>query len=556
MDQRPRRLARAALLTCVIAAAQVASAQDAVVAWRRDGTVQWRGLESPQAKLPEKIPLGSVWKLFVYAYLADRGQTEPAYRCEPHAGKRGEDEYCCDPGETVDRDGALARSCGPYFAPARLGISASDWHRYWQDRGGPDAAWLAELSALKADTQLKPAQLLAALDAVPAAPRRQTRDALLAVLLDGYGRNAWPETGTGLRFKTFSWHDGQGRNIGGGAGWTADGTPFWFAGAGASRNAIERHGAALARTLPPPTPDADESDGPCVDVRFFARYPIASVRDGKGAPVAGGSLSGTVQVLFENGNRLTIHPGRTLELIQEQGRPVIRGRFALEDYVARVIDREGSSAQPQAARALAVVARSYLVQEGTLANGCRAIADDSRRQRVSPNPPSAAALEAARFTDSLILQTPVHYHRDKATAHMLSWRRAEELAAAGTRFDAILADAFGPASFGGIGRASDCEHLTEAETWLAGRSQSWLRELRRRPGFDAPEKITVCALGQGHPYSDQGRNRIYVRDWMSAQGRLALAHEYVHLAFRFHPSGDDETFVEQIARQLDAGAQP
>ncbi|WP_374328127.1 DUF2300 domain-containing protein [Azonexus sp.] len=556
MDQRPRRLVRSLLAACTALMVQAAAAQDAVVAWRDAGTVRWHGLSSGQARLPERIPLGSVWKLFVYAYLADTGKDEPAYRCAARSTARGEDEYCCEPGAWVERDDALARSCAPYFAPTRLGIAAADWRRYWQERGDPDAEWLADLDKLKADTRVAPAQLLAALDAVSPPARRRAREALLAVLLQGYGRDAWPETGTGLRFKTFSWHDEHGRNIGGGAGWTSDGTAFWFAAAGASRNAIERHGAALAQGLPAPDTDADEGDAPCVDVHFFARYPIASVRDAQGRAVPGGSLAGPVEVRFENGSRLTLYPRRTLDLDHEGGRPVIRGRFTIEDYVARVIDREGSAAQPQAARALAVAARSYLVQQANFANGCRSIADDSRRQRVSPNPPSAAARAAARFTEGLVLQTPVRYHRDKAAPQVMSWRRAEALAASGQRFDAILADAFSPAAFGGIGHGTDCARLADAEAWLAGRGVTWARALRPEPGFETPERITVCALGTGHPYADEGRNRIYVRDWMSAQGRLALAHEYVHLAFRFHPSGEDEDFVERTARRLDAGALP
>lgn len=556
MDQRPRRLVRSLLLAATALAAPAAAAQDAVVAWRDAGTVRWQGLATNQARLPERIPLGSVWKLFVYAYLADTGQDEPAYRCAARSSARGEDEYCCEPGGSVERDEALARSCGPYFAPARLGIAAADWRRYWLRRGDPDAAWLADLGKLAADTRVAPSQLLAALDAVAPSARRRARDALLATLLYGYGRDAWPETGTGLRFKTFSWHDEHGRNIGGGAGWTSAGTAFWFAAAGASRNAIERHGAALARLLPAPGGDVDEEDAPCVDVRFFARYPIASVRDAQGRAVPGGSLAGPVEVRFENGSRLTLHPRRKLDLGYEGGRPVIRGRLALEDYVARVVDREGSGAQPQAARALAVAARSYLVQQASFANGCRSIADDSRHQRVSPNPPSAAARAAARFTEGLVLQTPVRYHRDKAAPQVMSWRRAEALATSGQRFDAILADAFGAAAFGGIGHGTDCARLADAEAWLASQGGRWARALRREPGFEAPQQIAVCALGSGHPYADAGRNRIYVRDWMSAQGRFALTHEYVHLAFRFHPSGEDEDFVERTARRLDAGALP
>ncbi|MFX7825024.1 SpoIID/LytB domain-containing protein, partial [Acinetobacter baumannii] len=80
------------------------------------------------------------------------------------------------------------------------------------------------------------------------------------------------------------------------------------------------------------------------------------------------------------------------------------GRFSINDYVARVIDREGDGSNTEAARSLAIAARSYLVQNANVEHGCWHIADATSRQRVSPNPPTAAALSAAWFTADLILQ--------------------------------------------------------------------------------------------------------------------------------------------------------
>jgi uncharacterized protein YfaQ (DUF2300 family) len=448
----------------------------------------------------------------------------------------------------------LAKSCGRYFEPARLAIDAADWRHHWRS-DDPAAAWLTDLGRLAPQTELAPVEILAALETVTPAARQAARRALLAVLLEGYGANAWPELGTGFRFKTFSWHDLRGRALGGGAGWLADGTPVWFGGPGASRNVLDRYATRLATALPAPNV-IDEEAAACVDVRFFARYPIHTVLGETNGALASGTMSGAVKVEFENGSRLTIHPSRQLELRTETGRPVIRGRFPLDAYVARVIDREGSAAKPQAARALAVAARTYVLQRGLPVDGCLAIDDDSRSQRVSPNPPSEGALAAARFTEDLTLRVPVRYHRDKPAANVLSWKRATELADQGVRFDAILSDAFGSAAFGAIQRDGDCRRLADAETWLGKHSAAWRGQLRRQAGYEAPPAITVCALPHGNPYSDQGRNRIYVRDWMSAQGRLALTHEYVHLAFRFHPSGEDEAFVERAARALESGVQP
>ena len=62
--------------------------------------------------------------------------------------------------------------------------------------------------------------------------------------------------------------------------------------------------------------------------------------------------------------------------------------------------------------------------------------------------------------------------------------------------------------------------------------------------------MTVCALGHGSPYVDRARSRIYLRGLAGREDRLTLAHEYVHLAFRYHPCGLDEGCVERLARSL------
>ena len=84
-----------------------------------------------------------------------------------------------------------------------------------------------------------------------------------------------------------------------------------------------------------------------------------------------------------------------------------------------------------------------------------------------------------------------------------------------------------------------------------GAANGWTSQLRSEPGFEpVSEPVRICALGDGHPYADQARLRIYARDWKTREGRLTLAHEYLHLAFRFHPSGADEAYIERLARRL------
>jgi len=519
-----------ALSACALAAG------DASVAWLRDGELQTR-LAAP----PKQVPVGSLWKLFTYAHLVDSNANEAPYVCTRATRKADDPEhYCCAPGESIGRDAALARSCGAYFEPARLGIAAE-----------------AASRRLQPGSTLPMRELLEALDALSPAAKAAARRALLDVSLNGYGRDAWPVLGTGLRYKTYTWaHPSKpGASYGGAAGWLADGTPFWFGASGSSRSALRSHAVALAQALP--LARTDHAMQSCVDVDFFERYPVRVVlRDGggeeAGAPVAPGPLQGRYRVGFDNGNWLRIAPRGELQLAATPKGPRITGRVTLNEYVARVIDREAGTADTEAARAFAVAARSYLLQNGRFESGCWRIADASRTQRVSPNPASAKALAVAQFTDELVLQgAPVRYHRDRPAVNRLAWTDAVARSREGLRFDAILAQAYPAAEIASLNGREECRRMDDAETWLARAAGDWRRKLRGEPGFEPiAETVRVCALAEGHPYADQARLRIYARDWKSREGRLTLAHEYLHLAFRFHPNGADEAYIERLARRL------
>ena len=145
------------------------------------------------------------------------------------------------------------------------------------------------------------------------------------------------------------------------------------------------------------------------------------------------------------------------------------------------------------------------MQNARFEAGCWRIEDSSRTQRVSANPPTEAALAAA----------------------------------------------YPKASLGALSGAEDCTRLDAAESWLIEAAAKWRRELRREPGFEpVTGPLRVCALAQGPPYSDQQRARIFVRGWRSLEDRMTLAHEYLHIAFRFHPNGADEAYIERLARRL------
>jgi uncharacterized protein YfaQ (DUF2300 family) len=505
-------------------------------------------------------PLGSVWKLFVFSYLVAQGLEAPPYRCEA-AQRRSDEEYCCDPGEAVSRDQALQRSCGPFFAPQRLQIQAGDWRRFWQAQQAPE--WLWSLNALQPQTLVAVPQLLSALRQVPDAARAAARQALLPnSTTDAAVLGAW---GSGPRFKTWSWTTARGERIGGAAGWLASGAPFWLGGRGTGRTVLSQQAGVVAQHLSAQPIGAvqAQADDPsivnaqaCVQVQMFTRYPLREVRAAKGAAAADGPLQGRHTLHFANGEQLSIQATPALSLLTRNGVPQLQARLALEDYVARVLDREGDARETAAARALAVAARTWLLHNAKQDGPCLNVADDSRAQRVSPNPPTAAALAAAAFTQDLVLvgmplYMPVRYHRDQAAPGVMAWAGAVAQSRAGVGFEDILRQAYPQAVWASGQQMADCEPLPEAAAWLREREQRWRARLRQHAGFEPQAaQMQVCRLALGTPHADSRRMQIRLREWASREGRVTLVHEYLHLAFKNHPNGADEAFVERLAQLL------
>lgn len=510
-------------------------------------------LSLPATAAP-RAPLGSVWKLFAYAYLQSRGIPDQPYRCSANE-RKSDEEYCCDPGGRIARDDALAHSCGPYFDPQRLHLDEKDWRAFWATQQAP--AWLQGTDAWKPGTEVPVTEVLDALAAVPPDARQAARRALLplSTRLD----NVIPALGGGPRFKTWSWHRGD-RRIGGAAGWLADGTPFWFGAPGTSKTALRAHAAWIGATwraagMEGLRPDAVSlASQPCVDVEFFARYPLASVTRADGRPAASGALDGPLSLRFANGQSLHVDAASPLRLDSAGGAPRITGRMPLDEYVARVVDREGDGREPQAARALAVVVRTWLLQEARESGGCRVIGDESRAQRVSPNAPTGAAWSAAAFTTDLVLDArPVHHRLEPAAPDTLAWNDAVAAGRSGEPWTAILAGPFpqAPLVAGPSGAPEGCEPITDARDWLLKTQDRWRDALRREPGFEPLDtRLQVCRLQAGLPNADARALQIRVREWFSHEGRLTLLHEYLHLALRHHPHGQDDAYVEALARRL------
>ncbi|MEN5242065.1 DUF2300 domain-containing protein [Pseudomonas atacamensis] len=484
-------------------------------------------------------PLGSLWKLFVYAWLVDTGAREPAYECR---GQSREEVYCCSAGGKIERDQALVKSCGLYFEPARLGIAATDWRAYWQARQAP--SWLLDLPAVQPATRVSVAELLSVLALLPA--QEQMRRVLLDVVLNAADGNVVGELGGRLRVKTWSWlgdQDAQSRQ-GGFAGWSADGAPIWAGGRGTSQMVLRHYGQALASVLPAAWP-ADT--GRCVEVRLFSKYPVSKVLSGDRAAPSG-PLRGDYRVEFANGNALDIHSDGELFLLNDK----LVARLDREEYVARVLEREAKPQPAEAAKALAVAIRTYLLQNATRNGDCLSIDDSSNRQRVAPRPASAESRNIAAWTADLVLAgSTVTYHSDQPGPDKLAWQQAVEQANAGQRYDAILLHAYPRASLSRWDNpVASCEALPAAQDWLQKQRRGWRPRLESETGYNEVSTFAVCKLAFGRPFVDRERQRIYVRGVLTLQDRLDLTHEYLHLAFEAHPNGQDETYIEGLARHL------
>ena len=495
--------------------------------------------------LPASVqaPLGSLWKLFVYAWLVDTAAQEPAYACQ---GQSKEEVYCCAAGGSIARDQALVRSCGLYFEPQRLQLQADTWRRYWQARQAP--SWLLELDQLQPQTRVPVAELLQMLAVLPA--QDQARRVLLDVVLHAGDGVVVGALGSGLRVKTWSWlgeQDAQSRQ-GGFAGWLADGTPVWAGGRGTSQQVLKHYADALASVLPANEP---VDKGRCVEVSLFSRYPLQQVSQ-NGLAIKAGALVGDYQVTFLNGNQLAIHSTGDLFLQEDGTQPRLVARLDREEYVARVLQREASAQPVEAAKALAVAIRTYLLQNAGRSAQCLSIDDSSNRQRVAPRPATREARAIAAWTSDLVLAgTHVTYHSDQAGEDKLSWQQAVEQAKAGLRYDAILLHAYPRASLSRWDNpVASCEALPAAQDWLQNQRRRWRQPLAGEVGYNEVSQFAVCRLAFGRPYVDRERQRIYVRGVLSLQDRLDLTHEYLHLAFEAHPNGQDETYIEGLARHL------
>lgn len=547
---------------CAVIFSLVAQAEQLKKNWKNDW---WLASQNPQQSslnwlagevetAPASVPLGSLWKLFVYNYSVDNGLPDKPYQCQTGKAAAVGDEYCCSKDETIMRDIALARSCGAYFEPKRLEIDAKKWQQYWHKQA-PQVSWLHVLSNMQPQTQSSVQSIITALQSMSASSVAQSRQALLGRFLQPQWSAVLPNLGGAYRFKTYTWEHPQfkGAYFGGGAGWMADGTAFWLGGTGSSREVFIKAAPILAERLPVSEHMQQKFDEACVAVHYFKRYPIEKI-ELLGKPkvkVSNGTLSGQYAVKFSSGNVLQIQSNGELSLVTKKGKQQIWGKLGLQEYLARVIDREADASKTEAAKALSIAARSFLFQNAQFHQACWQIDDDSRKQRVSPNPASATAKTVAAMTEDLTLTgSPIYYHQNKSAANTLNWQATVKRGELGDNYLAMLHVAYPSASWRLNGEAQQCQRLPQAEQYVQQNSAEVQRRVSNIAGFEPIQSLKICQLDYGNPYADQQTMSMFVRDWRSENDRITLWHEYLHLALRFHPNGGDEALIETTALLL------
>lgn len=292
-----------------------------------------------------------------------------------------------------------------------------------------------------------------------------------------------------------------------------------------------------------------------MEVRFFEKYPIEKIVRLPGEEIIdSGPLDGYFKVCFNSGKSLKFRSSGSLFYEKINKTQIIYGNFTVNDYIARVIDREIKPKPTEAAKAFAIVIRTYLMQNAKQNNGCFHISDSSRFQRVSIHSSTKEARSLSYWTDTLVIKgvPSVHYHSNRSSLNVLSWLQAKKLANEGYYFDEILRTAYPSGKIGVmyLKRNCECDRLTHIESWLRSKSKKWQVYLSAKPGYEPPEQIEVCRLISGNPYADFDKNRIFAKSLNSIEDKITLTHEYLHLAFKHHPLGADDEFIENTAKQL------
>ncbi len=498
-------------------------------------------------------PMGSLWKLFVYLYLVGEKIYPPPYQCKGHDI---DEAFCCRKDHAVQMDRSLIQSCGLYFDINRLKIKQENWQPFWETKIKAFYPWLIKLSDLKPEANIRVSELLQVLSLINKHEtiHQKTTSVLSQVTLNGTAKGAFRHLGTLANIKTFTWNDPDDaeKRVGGFAGWLNDGTAVWTMGSGTSKQFMDRWSKALQTVL---VKRLFNTAKECVKVDFFTQYPIEKITELSTKQEAEpGLLNGKFRIDFSNGNQLVFKSNRQIRYHRIHNKKKLSGIFNINDYVARVMDREVAFDPPEAAKAFAIVIRTYLFQNGRKTSQCYRIDDSTRYQRVAINPPTEASRRLSYWTGNLVLHgaSAVYYHGTQMSPNMLSWKFAKKMAASGLYYDEILNSVYQQHRIGKIetGKEFRCQRLPIIEKWLTAQSGLWDRDLTSINGYQKPNQVQVCKIDYGTAFSDLNQNKIYITDVRNYEDKIAMAHEYLHLCFKNHPLTMDEFFIERTARKL------
>lgn len=499
-----------------------------------------------------KTPLGSLWKLFIYAYNRENNFSNAPYTCH---GLLTKEVFCCKKNESIDEDSALANSCGLFFSPYRLRISEKKWREFWKSKK-INAEWLSDLRRLKPETMVSVKKLLSVLELVKDLPRAKDYldKTLVRVVLDGTAKNSLSELGANPRIKTFTWDKPKHKKefVGGFGGWLVDGTMVWAMGDGRSSDFLSRVSEILDNHW---KSTIRFNSNQCVTVRYFHDYKIESVIDlSKNQNINEGSLDGTYRIKFKSGREITLNSNQELILKNKNNSLLIDGRMNITSYIARVLDREVSSKFESAAEAFSIVIRSYLKERAQKISGCYHVIDSSKFQRVSANIPTKKSMAISSKTSGLVLNNTgsIRYHLNKDGKNMISWLKAKGLDLLGNNSQQIL-KSFYPHSqivYYTDRYSSPCGVIGKANKWLKEKTRKWHKVLVRHPGYERPDRFKVCKIHSGAPFANKETNEIFVRGFDDFEDQYSIAHEYLHLAFKYHPIGNSESEIDRIAKKL------
>ena len=514
----------------------------------------WPKLVPDPKEASQTVEWGSLWKMWVMVYFKEKNLTPPDYICK---GGDPEEVFCCTPGKKIGMKDAFAKSCGRYFEQSLSVIKDSDWKNFWKEEMAFTDGPLIQ-GFPSEDTRTSVTWILGALERVRthAQNLKSIEADMLSTQLTGTLKNSKKDFGGEIRVKTYTIRNPKDEKhfLGGFAGWRRDGSAIWVRGEGKSdavARAVSLSQDAKDRLLESLMTSSSSSIAQ-VQVAFFDRYPIRRI-NGAVKP-QNGPLHGKVVLEFENGNHLEFYSQGEIQVrYSKKGKPLLTGHFSLDEYVARVMDREIKSEPVEAAKAFSILMRTFLVQNAIRSNDGYWIQDSSHLQRVSIQKASRESLKIAGFTTGMILKgEKVSYHSISTSKNRIGWEAAKKMAADGFQYHEILSETFHRATLSALEEKNEplCAALPDAEVWLNQQSKIWKPRLLQKEGFNEPKPYRICKLEGRQPYTDIQEKKIFVNFKGDTEDQITLAHEYLHLAFASHPVGHQDPTIEKMAKEL------